>query len=357
MTTTKRLPSRTASQFAHLLTMPVTDAFALACTTLDRLQIVPDGCHVVGPVSERLLAAAHAAGIADVDSLLVHQGRVLCDLTGLAGLDGEHEPDLAAELHLLRNVFAALVAAAGLGCGATVAQVLARVPALTCNRSWQSRRPKTADETLLLRLVAEGRAGTDLGLRGTCTYVLAEAGAGVGELTAVFAVDIAGDSTSRFVASPGTRRKATEAIKLDAWGSRHISTLVALRLREDAKGGPCRPLTYLGKHTPGSEQAQQSAQPILDKMRTLAGLNTADTTALSITLFRAGQTLAAGGSAREVIALTRTLTSWPDGSIKQDGGFEQTCRELRISPDELASVRPVVTQLPRRARRPQAIAA
>ncbi len=146
-------------------------------------------------------------------------------------------------------------------------------------------------------------------------------------------------------------------IKLDAWGSRHIGRLAALRRRDDAKMGCCRPLTYLGKHAPGSAQAHQSAQPVLDKVRTLAGLNSADTTALSITLFRAEQARVSGGSAQQVIGLMRTVTSWPNGKAKSDGGAEQACRALRISPDELGTVRPVVTDTPRRARERQPIAA
>jgi hypothetical protein len=214
------------------------------------------------------------------------------------------------------------------------------------------------DEVVLLRLVAEDRADDDRGLQGTCTYVLAEAGAGVGEVTAVYGAWIGGTEQRRTVTLPGFRRKDSNTILLDAWGSRHISRLLAVRLRQDGDDALHLPLTYMGKDLPGSEKAQQSSQPILNKMRSMAGLNTADTTALSIGLFRAGQGRAASAPAEEVTALLRTRTGWSDGRTKRlDIVSDHACRDLRIRRDEIGAVRTGVTEIQQRARRSTSLAA
>jgi hypothetical protein len=83
MTNPERLSSSTASQLARLMAMPLSQAFDLARNTLDEGHIEPIGCTVIRPMTTRLLATAHAAGLTDVHALLPQQRRVLCDLTGL----------------------------------------------------------------------------------------------------------------------------------------------------------------------------------------------------------------------------------------------------------------------------------
>jgi hypothetical protein len=264
--------------------------------------------------ADRLRHKAADIGYVTTRQVIDNANALIAAVTGVkkAEVTQFHKPEQAQTLHLYRNILLASVLAGSrntLENKADAEQLAKEVPSLR-RRTASLTRPNSDDETLLLRTWALtlSEVGGPNGRRAACVYAQCDAGLYPGETTMVSRQNLDLTPGNGLIEAPGLDTGVTSRIlTLDEFNIRVIATFMEQTNDAPAARLTYRPRTDIFKY----QKAMVSAVGILDRQRAAVGLAHGDTTASSITMWRAVHTqLSAGVTAAVMVCGRRDEDSY-----------------------------------------------
>lgn len=285
------------------------DAIEMLLELDQELGIIPaQSRHATVAAADRLRHKAADIGYVTTRQAIDNATALIAAVTGVQKTEVTqfHTSEQAQALHLYRNILLAGVLAGSrttLENKADAEQLAKEVPSLR-RRTAGFTRANSDDEILLMRMWALtlSEVGGANGRRAACVYAQCDAGLYPGETTKVSRQHLGLTPGNGLIEAPGLDTGVTSRIlPLDEFNIRVIAAFMKQTDEVPAARLTYRPRTDIFEY----QKAMVSAVGILDRQRAAVGLVHTDTTASSITMWRAVHTQLSAGMPAAVEACGR----------------------------------------------------